>query len=148
MTMTMTLQNTVMVRWSMVCNRDNYFNTIGQSVLFVGHFAGDLAAGYLADWYGRKVGFLLALIPGIGCLFASAFIDNPWVWVMLRFFIGMSTMAMITIKSVYIVSWPFKHTWPIITLMRSVDKKYRKLMWNIRLFRNYLWPLANFTNYL
>ena len=87
----------------MVCDRDNHFKTIGQSVLFVGHFAGALAAGFLADWFGRKTGFLVAVVPAIGFLLASAFIDNPWAWVALRFFIGMSTMATTTIKSVYVV---------------------------------------------
>ena len=97
-------QNTVMQRWSMVCDRDTHYKTISQSVFFAGHLAGAILAGIVADWFGRKTGFLMILVPGIGFYLASYFINDPYAWMALRFFVGMTNMAATTIKSVYAVS--------------------------------------------
>ena len=93
-----------MERWSMVCDRDKHYKTISQSVFFAGHLAGAILAGLVADWFGRKAGFLMILAPGIGFYLASYFVDDPYVWMAIRFFVGMSNMAATTIKSVYAVS--------------------------------------------
>ena len=93
-----------MERWDLVCDRDFNFKTICQSVLFVGHLFGALTAGMLADWFGRKRAFILVVIAAIVIYLASYFVDNPYVWLVLRFFVGFSNMAATTIKSVYTVS--------------------------------------------
>jgi MFS family permease len=93
-----------MERWDLVCDRDFHFKTISQSVFFVGHFFGALIAGLLADWFGRKRSFIMILLPGIGIFLASYFVDDPYSWVVLRFFVGLINMAATTIKSVYAVS--------------------------------------------
>ena len=92
-----------MERWDMVCDRDFHFKTISQSVFFAGHLVGALIAGLLADWFGRKKSFLMILIPGIGFFLSSYFVDDPYAWVVLRFFVGLTNMAATTIKSVYVV---------------------------------------------
>jgi MFS family permease len=91
----------------MVCDRDFQFKTICQSVFFVGHFVGALIAGVLADWFGRKRAFILILVPAIGIYLASYFVDNPYAWIVLRFFVGVANMAVTTVKSVYAVSSKF-----------------------------------------
>ena len=88
----------------MVCDRDNHYKAISQSVFFVGHLAGALLAGMLADWFGRKRTFVIMLVPTIGFYLASYFIDNPWGWVALRFFIGTGSLVATTTKAVYTVS--------------------------------------------
>ena len=92
-----------MERWDLVCDRDFNFKTICQSVLFVGHLFGALTAGMLADWFGRKRAFILVVIAAIVIYLASYFVDNSYVWLVLRFFVGFSNMAATTIKSVYTV---------------------------------------------
>ena len=93
-----------MQRWSLVCDNDVYFKTISQSLFFVGHFFGALIAGLIADWFGRKRAFILTLFPAIGFSLASHFVSNPYGWMALRFFLGVSSMSATTIKSVYTVS--------------------------------------------
>ena len=85
-----------MERWDLVCDRDFHFKTISQSVFFVGHFFGALIAGLLADWFGRKRSFIMILFPGIGFFLASYFVDDPYSWVVLRFFVGLVNMAATT----------------------------------------------------
>ena len=93
-----------MQRWSLVCDNDVYFKSISQSLFFAGHFFGTLIAGYLADRFGRKRAFVLTLLPAIGLTLGSYFVDNPYGWMALRFFIGVVQMAGTTIKAVYAVS--------------------------------------------
>ena len=97
-------QNTVKQRWSMVCDNDIYFKTISQSIFFVGHFFGALIAGMIGDWFGRKRGFILTLFPAIGFGLASHFVDHPYGWMAIRFFVGVTSMAATTLKTVYTVS--------------------------------------------
>ncbi len=99
------LQNTAMQRWSLVCDNDNYFKTISQSVYFAGHLFGTLIAGYLADRYGRKRAFIITLFPAIGLTLGSYFIDHPYAWMGIRFLVGVTQMAATTTKTVYVVSY-------------------------------------------
>ena len=93
-----------MQRWSIVCSNDVLFKSISQSLFFVGHFFGALIAGYLADRFGRKRAFVVLLFPNIGFALASHFVDHPYGWMAIRFFMGVCNMACNTIKAVYTVS--------------------------------------------
>jgi MFS family permease len=101
-------QNTVMQRWSLVCDADVYFKTLSQSIFFVGHFVGTLIAGFMGDRLGRKRAFILTLFPTAGFGFASYFVDHPYGWMAIRFFVGVTSMAATTLKTVYTVSMNVK----------------------------------------
>ena len=104
-----------MQRWSLVCDKDIYFKSISQSLFFAGHFFGTLIAGIVADRFGRKRAFMMVLLPAFGFTLASYFIDNPYAWMTLRFFIGITNMAANTIKAVYVV-------WHYICIMLDLKK--------------------------
>jgi hypothetical protein len=115
-----------MQRWSLVCDADIYFKTISQSIFFVGHFCGTLIAGLIGDWFGRKRAFVLTLLPAIAFALASHFVDHPYGWMALRFFIGLTSMAATTLKTVYTVS--------INAMQFNMEEKY----YNMFLMKNWL----------
>ena len=93
-----------MQRWALVCDKDIYFKSISQSLFFAGHFFGTLIAGIVADRFGRKKAFMMVLLPAFGFTLASYFVDNPYGWMAIRFFVGICNMAATTIKAVYVVN--------------------------------------------
>lgn len=75
-----------------------------QSLLFVRRLVGALCEGYIADHFGKQkanVRFIF-IFPNIAFLLASSFVDYLYGW-MVRFFIGWTNMASITVRTVNMV---------------------------------------------
>ena len=61
-------------------------------------------AGMLSDWFGRKKTYMIFLVPAIAGWYISYFVDNVYVWLILRFLNGVCVMACAVAGSVYGVS--------------------------------------------
>ena len=82
-----------------------------------------LLPGMLSDWFGRKKTYMIFLVPAIACWYISYFVDNVYVWLILRFLHGVFVMVFAVASSVYGVSWNetkpcsyfYRHQWHICT---------------------------------
>ncbi len=89
-----------MQRFNLVC--DNEFQkTTSETLFFVGNLVGTLIIGTIADWYGRKISYVLFLILwtffGVGGYFAN----SAYLWMTMRFFVGICTMCYHTVAAIY-----------------------------------------------
>ena len=95
---------------------------MAQSLYFAGTFATAPFVGMLADWFGRKRACLLFMGPGAMLWILSYFVNDIYVWLALRFFLGSSTMGFAMSRSVYLVRKAsfvaFKVTVSLICLCR------------------------------
>jgi MFS family permease len=62
-----------------------------------------LLLGILADWYGRKKAYQFFMISSLGLAIGAYFIDDPYGWLVLRFFCGAAYLAANTAKNVFMV---------------------------------------------
>ena len=64
---------------------------------------GVLLMGMVSDWYGRKRALLIFVTLCLAFSTASIFVDHPYAWLAIRFFVGACQMASGTARSVYLV---------------------------------------------
>lgn len=83
---------TIITEWDLVCAQSAAAET-SQSVQQVGGVIGCILFGMLADRYGRRPSFLAALILCTIAGIALSFSPNYVVFVIIRFFCGLSQMA-------------------------------------------------------
>ena len=69
----------------------------------------------------------MILVPAIGIYLGSYFVDNPYAWIVLRFFVGVANMAATTVKSVYAVSSKFNFTNYDVANKYTIIQKQRNL---------------------
>ena len=72
-----------------------------QIVFFLGNMIGVLLIGPFSDWYGRKTGLLTALTIWFVVTIIGYLVDNPYAWIVTRFFAGASSLAFNTAGDVY-----------------------------------------------
>jgi MFS family permease len=80
------------------------FRSLAQSLFFAGTFATAPFVGMIADWFGRKRACLIFMGPGAVLWILSYFIDNVYLWLALRFFLGSGTTGFSMSRAVYLVS--------------------------------------------
>lgn len=78
----------VLFQWSLVCD-SKYLSKLATTIYFCGVMVGGLLFGYLADKYGRKPVMLGTLYAPILIGLGTAFSNNYYLFVVLRFFMGM-----------------------------------------------------------
>lgn len=77
------------------------FPRVVQIVFFVGNMVGVLVIGPYSDWFGRKIGFMTAMTIWMVVTLIGYLVDNPFVWIITRFFAGASSLAFNTAGDVY-----------------------------------------------
>ena len=60
--------------------------------------------GTLSDWYGRKRTFIIYTIFTFAIAIGNYFVDDPYAYLVLRFFGGIGFLAMSTAKNVWQVN--------------------------------------------
>ena len=94
------LQDNVVQRFNLVCENAHLI-TIAETSFFLGNLLGVLLIGPVADWYGRKIGYLTFLTLWMIFSIASHFAENIYVWITFRFVVGASSLAFLTASSIY-----------------------------------------------
>ncbi|XP_016362737.1 organic cation transporter protein-like isoform X1 [Sinocyclocheilus anshuiensis] len=96
--------STVVTEWDLVCENAT-LNNIGSSIYMFGLLVGAVLFGALADKYGRRIIILIGLaaqaIFGVGVAFAP----NFYIYVLLRFVVGMTISAVIMNAFVLGTEW-------------------------------------------
>ncbi|XP_077976205.1 solute carrier family 22 member 3-like [Styela clava] len=81
------------IPWDLVWDR-RVLNSVLQSLYFVGILVGSTPAGYIFDWFGRRLSLLILsvglMVSGIGCTFAPTF----EVYCIFRFLEGATGLAL------------------------------------------------------
>ncbi|RXN14081.1 solute carrier family 22 member 6-A-like protein [Labeo rohita] len=96
--------STIVTEWDLVCENAT-LNSIGSSIYMFGLLVGAVLFGALADKYGRRMIILIGLavqaIFGVGVAFAP----NFYIYVLLRFVVGMTISAVIMNAFVLGTEW-------------------------------------------
>lgn len=87
------------IQWSLVCE-SKYLSKLAATIYFCGVMVGGLLFGYLADKYGRKPVMLVTLYTPILIGLGTAFSNNYYLYVALRFFMGMFLQVSVQCDSV------------------------------------------------
>ncbi|XP_025152602.1 organic cation transporter protein isoform X2 [Harpegnathos saltator] len=75
------------MEWNFVCSR-RWMGSLAQSAYMFGVFAGSLTLGSLADTYGRKIVFCVSAVAQLVLGVSVAFMNNYYVFLVLRFLYG------------------------------------------------------------
>ncbi|XP_077076352.1 organic cation transporter protein [Siphateles boraxobius] len=96
--------STIVTEWDLVCENAT-LNNIGSSIYMFGLLVGAVLFGALADKYGRRIiilsGLAVQAIFGVGVAFAP----NFYIYVLLRFVVGMTVSAVIMNAFVLGTEW-------------------------------------------
>lgn len=87
-------------RFNLVCGNAHLI-TVAETSFFIGNLLGVLVIGPVADWYGRKIGYLTFLTLWMVFSIASHFAENVYVWMSFRFVVGASSIAFLTASTIY-----------------------------------------------
>jgi MFS family permease len=90
----------VIQRWDLVCDQ-SYLVTTSETLFFVGNLIGALVIGALADWYGRKLAYMLSITLWMAFGLGAYFSTNLYLWMVLRCGLGASSLAYHTASSIF-----------------------------------------------
>lgn len=93
---------TIVTEWSLVCE-SKYLSKLAATIYFCGVMVGGLLFGYLADKYGRKPVMLVTLYTPILIGLGTAFSNSYYLYVALRFFMGMFLQGLQTSSYVLVM---------------------------------------------
>ena len=86
----------------MVCDNEfKNFSEYANASYFGGNMLGILVLGIFADWYGRKRAYQFYSLASLIITIGVFFIDDPKVWLVLRFLCGTIYLAQSTAKNVW-----------------------------------------------
>ncbi|XP_022095364.1 organic cation transporter protein-like [Acanthaster planci] len=85
-------RSTVVTEWDLVCE-DNALRQLSKTLVLVGKLFGSLLFGQLADTFGRKKSFTLAILLMVACGTGSAFANSLILFLVLQFIIGVVSTA-------------------------------------------------------
>ena len=103
-------QDNVVQRFNLVCGNAHLI-TVAETSFFIGNLLGVLVIGPVADWYGRKIGYLTFLTLWMVFSIASHFAENVYVWMSFRFVVGASSIAFLTASTIYRCPKPKYKNW-------------------------------------
>jgi len=88
---------TIVERWGLVCDKAGLEN-VAQSVFFTGCLVGVFLAGLMADMMGRKVVCVVLVITFLVSGVLGGIVNSWYIWLMLRFVVGASSIGMVTVR--------------------------------------------------
>ena len=94
----------VVTQFELDCERRSVI-TLLMSIFFVGWGIGAIVSGSVADRYGRRVTFIPSIATIFILGFASPFVNNVYIIVVFRFFIGFAFPALPILRSVLITEF-------------------------------------------
>ncbi|XP_076439518.1 organic cation transporter protein-like isoform X2 [Babylonia areolata] len=86
------VETSVISQFDLVCDRKSFRAHLNM-VYLMGYLIGSLGAGYLCDWFGRKIIFCISLMLGLVSAVSSAFSPTVAVLLPLRLTLGICHMA-------------------------------------------------------
>ncbi|KAM3865179.1 solute carrier family 22 member 7-like [Diretmus argenteus] len=99
-----TFKNTLVTEWDLVCSRKG-MNKATATIFFVGVMFGAPLFGYFSDRFGRRRLLLVAYVSAVVFAVLSAFSTSYVMFVIMRFFTGMSLAGISIIAIVLNVEW-------------------------------------------
>ncbi|XP_049885643.1 organic cation transporter protein-like [Pectinophora gossypiella] len=106
------MESTVVSEWGLICDRA-WLASFTQTILQLGVLVGSVIFGFLADRYGRKHTFLLAVVSliclGLGVPFSPDYVT----FTVLRFFLGVATAGTMVVS--------------FVIVMEAIGPRYREL---------------------
>lgn len=77
----------IVTEFDLVCD-DSILATVASMFIFAGWIIGSILFGFLSDRFGRKVAFLSCVINISVVALAGAFVQSLWLFIVIRFFVG------------------------------------------------------------
>ncbi|KAM9363153.1 solute carrier family 22 member 7-like [Symphorus nematophorus] len=99
-----TFKSTLATEWDLVCNRKG-MNKATATIFFIGVMIGAPLFGFLSDRFGRRPLLLVSYLSSIMFAVLSAFSTSYIMFVIMRFFTGMSLAGISIISIVLNVEW-------------------------------------------
>ncbi|XP_016890631.1 solute carrier family 22 member 7-like [Cynoglossus semilaevis] len=99
-----TFKSTLATEWDLVCSRKG-MNKATATIFFIGVMAGAPLFGFFSDRYGRRPLLLVSYVTTIVFAALSAFSTSYVMFVIMRFFTGMSLAGITIISIVLNVEW-------------------------------------------
>ncbi|XP_074486056.1 solute carrier family 22 member 7-like [Sebastes fasciatus] len=99
-----TFKSTVVTEWDLVCSRKG-MDKATATAFFIGVMCGAPLFGFLSDRYGRRPLLLVSYMSSLMFAVLSAFSTSYVVFVIMRFFTGMSLAGISIISIVLNVEW-------------------------------------------
>ncbi|KAF1395285.1 hypothetical protein PFLUV_G00009960 [Perca fluviatilis] len=99
-----TFKSTLATEWDLVCSRKG-MNKATATILFIGVMFGAPLFGFLSDRFGRRPLLLVSYLSSLTFAVLSAFSTSYVMFVILRFFTGMSLAGISIISIVLNVEW-------------------------------------------
>uniref|UniRef100_UPI0037E86411 solute carrier family 22 member 7-like n=1 Tax=Semicossyphus pulcher TaxID=241346 RepID=UPI0037E86411 len=99
-----TFKTTLATEWDLVCSRKG-MNKVTATIFFIGVMTGAPIFGFLSDRFGRRPLLLVAYLSSTTFAIASAFSTSYVMFVIMRFFTGMSLAGISIISIVLNIEW-------------------------------------------
>ncbi|XP_071841267.1 organic cation transporter protein-like isoform X1 [Apostichopus japonicus] len=97
-----TFRSTIIQDFELVCGKD-YLPNVAQSLYFVGYLFGSALPGIMSDVFGRRWTFIVCITGMILMGVANTFSMNIWMFIVLRFFVGIFAKGINLIGFVIVV---------------------------------------------
>ncbi|KAL7403702.1 hypothetical protein ABVT39_003900 [Epinephelus coioides] len=99
-----TFKSTLVTEWDLVCSRKG-MNKATATVFFIGVMVGAPIFGFLSDRFGRRPLLLVSYLSSVLFAILSAFSSSYVMFIIMRFFTGMSLSGISIISIVLNVEW-------------------------------------------
>ncbi|XP_033480753.1 solute carrier family 22 member 7-like [Epinephelus lanceolatus] len=99
-----TFKSTLATEWDLVCSRKG-MNKATATVFFIGVMVGAPMFGFLSDRFGRRPLLLVSYLSSVLFAILSAFSSSYMMFIIMRFFTGMSLSGISIISIVLNVEW-------------------------------------------
>ncbi|XP_075900872.1 solute carrier family 22 member 7-like [Nelusetta ayraudi] len=115
-----TFRSTVVTEWDLVCDR-KWMSKATTTIFFVGLMIGAPLFGFLSDRFGRRKVLLASYLSTMFFALLSAFSVSYIMFVIMRFFTGLSIAGISIISSVLNVEWVSTKHRTLSALMMGLD---------------------------
>ncbi|TNM86223.1 hypothetical protein fugu_008494 [Takifugu bimaculatus] len=118
-----TFRSTIATEWDLVCSRKG-MNKLTATIFFVGVMVGAPSFGFLSDRYGRRPLLLVSYLGTILFAVLSAFSTSYMMFVVMRFFTGLSLAGISIISIVLNVEWVSIERRTLCGIITSLDAAF------------------------
>ncbi|KAI5638690.1 sugar transporter domain-containing protein [Phthorimaea operculella] len=95
-------ESTLISRFGLICDKA-WIANFAQTALMLGVLVGSWFCGWISDRQGRRTGLRLATFLNIMFMFNACFALNYWIFICLRFLIGVASGGIFVISTVYVL---------------------------------------------